>query len=112
MQKIISKKKIRTVAAVLYVVEQRAVTLLLVALVILVFSYIYFLGSAVVYVVERKEVQRTIANVSSRIATLEVEYFKQKSIVTESLAEEMDFKPIAQKDFVDRTRYLGRAGVQ
>ncbi|QSH39504.1 hypothetical protein JXR01_00620 [Candidatus Kaiserbacteria bacterium] len=112
MQKIISKKQIRTVAAVLYAVEQRAVTLLLAALVVLAFLYVYFIGSAVVHVVERKEVQHTIANVSSRIATLEVDYFEQKSTITENLATEMNFKAVAQKDFVDRTRYLGRASVQ
>lgn len=112
MQQIISKKQIRTIAVVLYAVEQRAVTLLLAALVILAFSYVYFLGSAVVHVVERKEIQHTIANVSSRIATLEVSYFEQKSIVTENLAREMNFKTVAKKDFVDRTRYLGRASVE
>lgn len=112
MKTIISKRQARTIAVVLYTVEKRAVAILLSLILLLACSYVYFLGTAVVQVVERKEIQHTIANVSSRIATLEVDYFNQKSRITEDLAVEMNFTTLAQKEYVDRTRYLGRAGVQ
>lgn len=112
MKQIISKKQTRALAVVLYHAEQRAVTILITAIVVLAFSYVYFLGSAVVHVVERKEVEQTIASASSRIATLEVDYFKQKGSITEDLVTTMNFKSVAQKEYVDRTRYLGRVSVQ
>jgi len=112
MKKIISRKQIRAVVLVAQNIEQHAVLLLLGLIVSLAFLYIYFLGSAVVHVVERREIQNTIANVSSRIATLEVEYFQRKSNITGTLAMEMDFQPVESKQYIERSRYLGRADIR
>ena len=112
MNKLISNKQIRSLAIAAHNVEQHAVLILLGLTVGLAFLYIYFLGSAVVHVVERRETQNTIANVSSQIANLEDEYFKRKSNITGSLAVEMNFEPIESKQFVERSRYLGRADIR
>ena len=105
-------KYARVAALVLRRGQQQAVTLLLAGIVLFAFLYVYFLGSAVTHAVVRKEVQQDIAQTSSRIAELEVEYLRRKDAVTTEVAAEMGFTRIAQKDFVERTRYQANAQLQ
>ena len=106
---LLHRRHVRTIAFVLRTIEQRSVALLLIGIVLLAVLYIYFLGSAVVHVVERRETQHMTANVSSHVATLEEEYFEVKSTITDTLDTEMNFTTLAQKDYVRREQYLGRA---
>ena len=111
--KTIQKINKRKVAALLLTnVVQRAVCLLLVALVLLGALYMYFLASAVVHAVVRKEVQHTIAEAHSRIADLEVSYLSRKNGITQEVASNLGFTSVAQKTYVERARYLGRATTQ
>lgn len=102
----------QTRALVLYRIQQRVIALLVLFAVVLVMLYTYFVGTAVVHAVVRKEVQQDIAEVNSRIAELEVSYLQQKNSVTHELAAEMGFSSVAQKDYVERARYLGRVDTQ
>ncbi|MBL4644556.1 MAG: hypothetical protein JKX80_01685 [Candidatus Pacebacteria bacterium] len=106
------KQKAKTVAIILHTVQQRTVGLLLILTVLLGVLYIYFLGTAVVHAVERKETQSAIAQASSRIADLEVSYLKGKNKITLDLATDLGFSRIANKEYVERVRYLGRADIQ
>ena len=103
------KNSARAIALTLYKVEKKVIAVLLVAVFALSALYMYFLASAVLHAVVRKEVQHTIADAHSRIADLEVSYLQRKDTVTESLAADMGFSSVAQKDYVERARYLGRA---
>ncbi len=106
---LLHRRHVRTIALVLRTIEQRSVALLLCGIMVLGVLYVYFLGSAVVHVVERREIQQTIANVSSHVATLEGEYFDIKSNITNTLAYEMNFTALSEKEYVQRGQYLGRA---
>ncbi len=92
--------------------EQKVTGLLFGLVVVLIASYIYFLASAVVFAVERKEVQDMSARVNSRIATLEVAYLQSKAAITEEKARDLGFVTVAHKRFVERARYLGQANAQ
>jgi hypothetical protein len=106
------RRRAKAVAIILYTAERKAVGALLLCTIALALLYVYFLGSAVVHAVARKEVQQDIAQASSRIAELEVEYLQRKDRITRELASEMGFRSIAQKDYIERARYLGRADSQ
>ena len=101
--------KIRAAALVFNTVVQRATVLLAVGIIILALLYMYFLASAVVHAVVRKEVQHTIAEAHSRVADLEVSYLARKNTITHEVAKDLGFKSVAQKSYVERARYLGRA---
>lgn len=109
MKIIHTKGRGRVVALALQNIEKKVVAVLLMGVLIFAVLYMYFLGSAVVHAVVRKEVQHNIADAHSRIAELEVSYLERKDDITTSLAHELGFTSIAQKDFVERVRYLGRA---
>ncbi|PCI29615.1 hypothetical protein COB52_02330 [Candidatus Kaiserbacteria bacterium] len=104
--------KLKTAALIWRHVEQRVFLVLLVLTVGLALLYIYFLGTAVVNAVERKGIQQNIAQASSQIADLEVDYLERKSGISEDLIGTLGFSSIAQKEYVERTRYLGQASAQ
>lgn len=106
------KSKTHTAAIALQTIEFHAVKILLAILIVLGLLYVYFLGSAVVHAVVRKEVQQDIAQASSRIAELEVAYLSRKNDVTAELASELGFTHVAHKSYLERSRYLGQANVQ
>lgn len=94
---------------VLRLAERRAAFLLMALALALVVAYIYFLATAVVFAVEHKEVRHAMASAHSRIATMEVEYLHKKASITRNSATSMGLAHITTKDFVERTRYIGRA---
>ena len=102
----------RTAAFVLHSAQQRATSILLFGIVLFAFLYVYFVGSAVMHAVVRKEVQQEIAQTSSQIADLEVDYLQRKNAVTEDRAAELGYTHVAYKGYVERERYLGQANVR
>ncbi len=101
--------KIKAAMVVAHRIEQRAVLLLLAVAVLLAGLYMYFVASAVVHAVVRKDVQDIIAQKHSEVAELEVAYLARKNEITTTRAEELGFTRIAQKSYVERARYIGRA---
>lgn len=103
------RTRVRTLAIALHHGEQRAAGVLLALTVVLAMLYVYFLGSAVVHAVARREVQQDIARTSSHVADLEGRYLQAKNRITEDMAHRMGFRSVAQKEYVERARFLGRA---
>jgi len=112
MKKKTHNQRAKAVVLILHNAQQQAVGLLLILTVLLSILYVYFLGTAVVHAVERKETQNNIAETHSRIADLEVNYLQGKDAITRDLASELGFRSVAAKDYVTRARYLGRADTQ
>lgn len=112
MQKHTLRQRAKAIAIVLHNGEQKAAGILLVLTILLALLYVYFVGAAVVHAVARKEVQQNTAQASSRIAELEVDYLKRKNHITTDMASEMGFTRLAQKDYMERARYLGQANTQ
>ena len=102
-------KRVRSIALATHKIEQQAVLLLFVAALVLGGLYVYFVASAVVHAVVRKDVQDDIARVHSEIAELEVVYLQHKDAITLGRANSLGFVTIADKVFIERTRYIGRA---
>lgn len=112
MQNNTYNKQVRAIALALHKGEKKAVGLLLILTFLLGFLYIYFLGSAVVHAVVRREVQTDLARINSEIADLEVDYLNRKNDATSELAYTMGLTRVDQKNFIERTRYLGQARTQ
>ncbi|PCH92183.1 hypothetical protein COB18_00645 [Candidatus Kaiserbacteria bacterium] len=112
MHNIITRKRARAVALVLHKAEQQAVGVLLIGILALAFLYVYFVGTAVLHVVERREVQQSIAQEGSRVADLEVSYFKKKGAITFDAASSRNLQAIADKSYFERARYLGHAEIR
>lgn len=66
-----------------YAHERRLFFAALSLLLILFSAYIYFVSASIVHVIVRKEVDREIAHVSSRIGELESAYIAAKQSITE-----------------------------
>lgn len=103
------RKNIQVVAGVLQNAQRHTIGLLMVLTAVLIILYIYFIGVAVVYAIEREETRSTIADAGSRIAELEVDYLQGKNTITLGLASTLGFSTISGKDYVTRSRYLGQA---
>ncbi len=111
-QKVGLRRQVKVAAAVLQNVQQRTIGLLIVLTLVLVVLYIYFIGMAVVYAIDREETQGMVADAGSRIAELEVDYLQGKNTITLGLATTLGFSTISSKDYVTRSRYLGQASTQ
>ncbi|MAZ67773.1 hypothetical protein CL652_03335 [bacterium] len=112
MQKHTLRQRAKALAIVLHKGEQKAAGVFLVLTILLAVLYVYFVGTAVVHAVARKEVQQDLAQFNSRVAELEVDYLSRKNKVTTEMAVEMGLEELTRKDYVERARYLGRASAQ
>lgn len=75
------------------------------ALLLMMFSaYIYFVSASIVHVIARKEVDREIAHVHSRIAELESTYIAVNQSISEEMATEHGFtaESATKKVFVQK----------
>ena len=61
------------------------------AFMLLLFAYSYFLNASVWNVVERKNVEKEISVVGSRVALLEAEYFSETDKLTLATAKSLGF---------------------
>ena len=77
-------------------------TLLGVVFFALIILYMYFLSMSVVHVVLRKEINRSVAETSSRIAALEALYIESQHKVSDKIAALNTFTETNNKIFVTR----------
>jgi hypothetical protein len=77
-------------------------TLLGVLFFTLIILYMYFLSMSVVHVVLRKEINRSVAETSSQIATLEASYIESQHKVSDKIAALDTFTETNSKIFVTR----------
>ena len=77
-------------------------TLLGVTFFILVVLYMYFLSMSVVHVVLRKEINHTVGETESQIATLEASYIESQHKVSDKIAALNTFTETDAKIFVSR----------
>ncbi|PIT91093.1 hypothetical protein COU17_02275 [Candidatus Kaiserbacteria bacterium CG10_big_fil_rev_8_21_14_0_10_49_17] len=73
--------------------------------VLLLCAYAYFLGSSVVNVVVREEVELSIAKLNSNIGDLEFKYLQARDAISASAAQSMGLTS------VERTFYSTRPGI-
>lgn len=86
-----------------YYKEQRLFFAALSVFLMLFGLYVYFISAAVVHVIARKEVDREIAHVHSRIGDLESAYIKAKqAIAPETIAQYGFVVSSAQKIYVQK----------
>ena len=69
----------------------------------LVILYMYFLSMSVVHVVLRKEINHSVAETSSQIATLEASYIESQHKVSDKIAALNTFTETDNKIFVSRS---------
>lgn len=73
------------------------------SLLLVVFAtYIYFVSSAIVHVIVRKEVTQEIAQLSSHVSDLETAYIEAKHDLDEDAIATYGFAPIDERIFVKR----------
>lgn len=77
-------------------------SLLGVTFVCLVVLYMYFLSMSVVHVVLRKEINRSVTETESQIATLEASYIESQHKVSDKMAALDSFTETDAKIFVSR----------
>jgi|GEM_PF-1090231 len=82
--------------------KPRYFTLLGVVFFALIILYMYFLSMSVVHVVLRKEINRSVAETSSQIATLEASYIESQHKVSDKIAALNTFTETNSKIFVTR----------
>jgi len=81
---------------------RRAIPLLLLALILLAFLYVYFLSKSVLNVVIREEIESEIGALSSSIGELEFQYLSLKNSIDASRAEEFGLVTLSEKRYVAR----------
>lgn len=94
-----------------YYAERRWFFSVLSLFLILFCLYVYFISVSVVHVVARKEVEREIAHVNSRIGELEAAYIAAaQDIAPESLAQHGFLTAPAEKIYIEKANGLSLAG--
>ena len=68
----------------------------------LIILYMYFLSMSVVHVVLRKEINRSVSETSSQIASLEASYIASQHKVSDKIAALNTFTETSNKIFVTR----------
>jgi hypothetical protein len=76
---------------------------LVVILFVSLFSYGYYVRSAIVNIVERQNIENSLADLSSRVLDLESEYIKVKNSITVELAQNMGFITSSNQKFVTKS---------
>ncbi len=82
--------------------ETRYLYLLIALCVALFATYMYLVSASVVHVVERKESMRNSTELQSEIAKLEAKYIALQHTISEDLALQSGFVPVADKVFLHR----------
>jgi len=108
--KYIHNLQLAQVGVFLYGIERRMIVILTSMVIILALLYVFFLGSAVYYAVERGDVLSTLVQRNSNIANLDSMYLQKRSAITVASATKLGFSPVRVERYVERAQYLGRAG--
>ena len=86
-----------------YCTERRIFFAALSLLLILFGAYVYFVSASIVHVIARKEIDREIAQVNSRIGDLESAYIVAQQAITEDTISEYGFASVsASKVYIER----------
>jgi cell division protein FtsL len=72
--------------------KERIFIFLVAGIFVSIFSYAYFLHSAIVNVVERENVVKESKSISTNVGSLEAKYFSIKNTINIKLASEKGFK--------------------
>jgi hypothetical protein len=78
--------------------------------VVCLFSYVYFVRGAIVNIVERQNMEKTLATLTSQVSDLESQYIIAKNSVTPELAKSLGFVAVSdsnQKFVVRDTKVSG-----
>lgn len=82
--------------------EKRILNSMLVALGLLAFCYIIFLGNTVFNIIERQALSREARTLSNEVGTLELEYLSISNKVDLTLATSLGFKESKEKQYTTR----------
>jgi len=85
-----------------YAREQRVFFAALSLLLILFGTYIYLVSASIVHVIVRKEIDREIAHLNSRIGDLESAYIAAHERLTEEAVAAHGFVAISEKVYVEK----------
>ncbi len=66
-------------------------------------SYMYFVSASVVEVVMRKEVDKEMSVVGTRVSQLESEYIEMQHSISSEIASRQGYVVASKKIFIDRT---------
>ena len=73
-----------------------------VVLFLLLFLYSYFINASVLNIVERKEIEKSLAETNSYVSSLEAEYFNHIDDMNLDLAASLGFKEVLSSNFAYR----------
>jgi len=91
------------------IIERRTLFWAALSLVLMLVSlYVYFIGSSIVNVLVRKEINQEIAATNSRISDLESQYLAQQNAINLAYARSLGFEDIENKQFVSSEQVLGK----
>ena len=85
-----------------YAQQQRIFFAALSLLLILFAAYIYFISAAIVHVIVRKEIDRELTELSSKVGDLEAAYIASQSKIDEETIGRFGFAPASDAVYVRR----------
>lgn len=85
--------------------EKRAFAILVMMIFILLGFYGFFISKSIVNVIVREEINNDIVAINSIISDLEFNYINRKDTINKEYAEEIGFKTIANKKFVNKKSF-------
>jgi len=89
--------------SIIYKEESKLFYVAVISLLSMFFAYIYFVSSAVVDVVMRKEVDDQITQMSTRISHLETSYIEIQHSVSSDIATHKGYVAVSTKTFIDKS---------
>jgi len=88
--------------------ERRIFWVFIMAIMLLLGSYGYFVSKSIVNVIIREEIEQDLAKVNSSISSLEYDYIVKKNSINLELAYSLGFKEAPNKKFVARKSLLSK----
>ncbi len=82
--------------------RERIFTVLAIAIVLFASSYVYFIHSTIVNVVEREKILKDIREKSTTVSTLESKYFTEKNKVNIELAHAKGFQDSEVSSYISK----------
>ena len=91
------------------IMQERIFAILFSVMILLSVSYIYLVGSSVMYVVLRKETVSDISKLRADMARVESDYLNKTNILTREYADELGFFAVTNKYYIERTIVTAQA---
>ena len=105
-------RKTRSISYKIHGIERQICISFMIFSFVLLGLYIYFVGESIINVLVREEIELHIAEVNSRLSTLESDYITQKSTISMAFAVKSGFKSISRRTFINRDSFIGRSLTQ